>query len=133
MSYHLQATCSPYSDQHVTNYVRIMVESGMSLPMGENQSAPLITEVLSLPFPYAILIPPSISILVLLGITTYSLITVFIFNQALQKIRLANHICSLAELLHANAIQQLELALLGSHAARLLDLLAMGTQHQTAS
>ena len=101
--------------------------------MGEDQSAPLITEILSPLSPYAIPIPPSISLLVLLGITIYSLFIAFVFTQTLQKIRLANHICSLVELLHANVIQQLELALLGSPAARLLDVLAMGTQHQTTS
>ena len=42
--------------QHAANYVRIMVESKMSLPMGKDQLAPLIMEVLSLPSPYAILI-----------------------------------------------------------------------------
>ena len=47
-------------DQHVADYVRIMVESGMSLPMGEDQSAPLITEVLSLLSPYPIPLPSSI-------------------------------------------------------------------------
>ena len=104
-------------DQHVANYVRIMVKSGMSLHMGEDQSALLITEVLSLLSPYAIPIPSIILLLVLLGITIYSGITAFVFTQALHKIRLVNHIPSLAELLHADAIQQLELALLGSPAA----------------
>ena len=41
----------------------------------------------------------------------------------MQKIWLANHIKSMAELFHANAIQQLEAALLGSPAAQVLDLL----------
>ena len=105
-------------DQHAADYVRIMVKSGMSLPMGEDWSVPLITEVMSLLSPYAIPIPPIILLLVFLDITIYSLITAFVFTQALQKIRLANHIHSLAELLHADAIQQLELALLGSPVAR---------------
>ena len=42
-----------------------------------------------------------------------------------------SHICSLAELLHANAMQQLELALLGSPTAKVLDVLAMATQSHT--
>ena len=67
-------------DQHVANYVRIMVKSEMSLPMREDQSAPLITEVLSLPSPYAIPIPSSISLLVLLGITIYLPITAVVFT-----------------------------------------------------
>ena len=37
-------------DQHAADYVRIMMESGMNLPMGEDRSAPLITEVSSLFF-----------------------------------------------------------------------------------
>ena len=47
-----------------------------------------------------------------------------LFFQAMQKIRLANHIKSMAELLHADTIQQLEVALLGSPGAHLLNLLA---------
>ena len=31
--------------QHVTDYVRIMMEAGMNLPMGEDRAALLITEV----------------------------------------------------------------------------------------
>ena len=49
-----------------------------------------------------------------------------VFFQALQKIRLANHIKSMAELHHADAIQQLEVALLGSLAAQILALFAKG-------
>ena len=120
-------------NQHAANYVRIIVKAGMSLPLGEDWSAPLVTEVLSLLSPYAIPIPSSISLLVLLVIVIYSLITAFVSTQALQKIRLANHIHSLVELLHADVMQQLELALLGSPVARLLDVLVIGTQHQTAA
>ena len=32
-------------DQHAANYVRLMMEEGMDLPMGEDRVAPLITEV----------------------------------------------------------------------------------------
>ena len=94
-------------DQHVFYYVWIMVKSGMSLPWGK---LGLITEVLSLFSPYSLLIPSGISLLVLLCAAIYSFITALIFTQCLQKIRLVNHICSLAELLHADTIQQLELA-----------------------
>ena len=63
--------------------------------------------------------------------TISSLITAFLCSpQALQKICLANHICSLVELLHADAIQQLEVALLGSPAANMLDVLLMATTSQ---
>ena len=126
--------CVPCThNQHVVDYVRIMVKSGMSLPMGEGQSAPLITEVLSLFSPYAILITSSISILILLGMTIYSLIMVLFSIRPCRKSGWQTIICRLVELLHAYAIQQLELALLGSSVARLLDVLAMGLQHQTMS
>ena len=55
-----------------------------------------------------------------------------IFFQALQKIQLVNQIKSMAELIHADAIQQLEVALLGSPAAQILNLLAKGVM-QSAS
>ena len=32
-------------DQHVVDYVRIMMEAEINLPMGEDRAAPLITEV----------------------------------------------------------------------------------------
>ena len=104
----------------------------MSLPMGEDWSVPLVMEVLSLFSPYSLFIPSCISLLVLLCTAIHSFITAFHFTQALQKIRLANHICSLVELLHTDVIQQLEVALLGSLAAKLLDVLLMSMQHQTA-
>ena len=110
-----------------------MVKSGMSLPMGEDWSVPVITEVLLILLLYAISLPSLISCLGILDITIYSLFPAFVPTQALQKIRMANQVCSLAELLHADAMQQLELALLGSPVARLLDVLAMGIQHQTTS
>ena len=56
-----------------------------------------------------------------------------VFFQALQKIQLLNHIKSMAELLHANAIQQLEEALLWSPAAQILDLLATGLMHPAST
>ena len=119
-------------DQHAADYVWIMVEPGMHLPMGEDWSVPLITEVLSPFSPYSLFILSGILLLVLQCAAIHSFITVFVFTQALQKIRLANHIHSLAELLHADAIQQLELALLGSPAAKLLDVLSMSLKHQAA-
>ena len=44
--------------------------------------------------------------------------------QALQKICLADHIRKMANQLHADAIQQLEVALLGSPAAEVMDILS---------
>ena len=32
-------------DQHTADYVRLMMEEGMDLPMGEDRVAPLMTEV----------------------------------------------------------------------------------------
>ena len=58
---------------------------------------------------------------------THSLITAFC-STPLQKICLTNHIHSLAELLHADAIQQLETALLGTPVAKILDVLTMATK-----
>ena len=56
-----------------------------------------------------------------------------IFFQALQKICLADHIKRMAQLLHANAIQQLEVALLGSPAAQILHLLAAGMRQPAST
>ena len=66
--------------------------------------------------------------LILLSSTPHS----FSF-QTLQKIWLANHIKSIAELLHANAMQQLEVALLASPAAQVLNLLSTGVVQSTAA
>ena len=63
----------------------------------------------------------------------HSFIAAFCPPQALQKICFANHIHSLAELLHADAIQQLEIALLGTPAAKILDVLSMATKSKTSS
>ena len=118
-------------DQHVANHVRINGQIWNESPHGGRLvSASLITEVLSLFSPYSILYtiqyltsgPPGYC-------HAYSLITAFVSTQDLQKIRLANHIHSVVQLLHADTIQQLELALLGSPAAKLLDVLSISLQH----
>ena len=62
-----------------------------------------------------------------------SLITAFCSTQALQKICHANHIHSLVEHLHTDMIQQLEIALLGTPAAKILDIMMMATKSQTSS
>ena len=54
-----------------------------------------------------------------------------IFFQALQKIYLTNHIKSMVKLLHTDVIQQLEVALLDSPAAQVIDLLAAGEMQLT--
>ena len=63
--------------------------------------------------------------------TISSFITVFLCSpQALQEIHLVNQIHSLAELLHMDKIQQLEVVLLGTPAAKMLDMLLMATTSQ---
>ena len=94
-------------DQHSADHTRFMMEEGGDLTMGEDRATPLITEVFFLcPFPHW----PSILLLILYGLSSTSH---SIFFQALQKICLVDHIKWMAELLHADAIQQLEVALLG--------------------
>ena len=63
----------------------------------------------------------------------HPLITAFCSPQALQKICLPNHMHSFTELLHADAIQQLEIALLGMPVAKILDALTIATKSQTSS
>ena len=61
----------------------------------------------------------------------HSLITAFICSpQALQKICLASHMHSLVELPHADAIQQLEVALLRTPTGKMLNVLMMATKFQ---
>ena len=48
----------------------------------------------------------------------------------MQKIHLASHIWNLPELLHADAIKQLEVALLGTPAAKVLGVLSLATFSQ---
>ena len=54
------------------------------------------------------------------------------FLQAVQKIHLADHIHSLTELLHADALQQLEVALLRSLVANLIDILSASLQSMSS-
>ena len=98
-----------------------MMEAEISLSMGVDQSVLLITEV----FPHML---TSHVIFLILSLIIYLLMlnTFFLFLQALQKICLANHIQGLAELLHADTIQQLEVVLLGSPVAHLIDFLSAG-------
>ena len=56
-----------------------------------------------------------------------------IFFQALQKICLVDYIKRIVELLHANAIQQLEVAFLGSPSTQILDLLAAGMRQPAST
>ena len=49
--------------QHAADYMHLMVEAWISLPMGEDQSVPLVTEVL--PFFFLLLLLMSFCILLL--------------------------------------------------------------------
>ena len=53
--------------------------------------------------------------------------------QALQKIHLASHIRCMVDLLQADVIQQLEVVLLGSPVAQVVDLLSEGLVQAKAS
>ena len=69
--------------------------------------------------------------MIFLFMTILSFITAFLCSpHALQKIYLANSIHSLAELLHADMIQQLEVVLFGTPAAKILNVLMMATKFQ---
>ena len=56
-----------------------------------------------------------------------------VFFQALQKILFVDHIKRMAELLHANGIQQLEVALLGSPTVQIIDLLIAGMRQPAST
>ena len=75
--------------QHLADYVRLFMEEGEEMSMGEDWAALLVTD-------------------------------------ALQKICLVSHIRHMADLLQADAIQQLEVALLGTLAVQVVDLLPGG-------
>ena len=101
--------------QHMADYVCLFTEEGEELTLGEHQAAPLITEVCHH-------IP-------LLKFLDYLNLFIHLLNlssllQALQKIWLMDHIWQMADLLHADAIQQLEVVLLGSPALEVIDLLS---------
>ena len=91
------------------------MEEGEILTLGEDRSTPLITEVhfFSSQVSYGHFSSKVSSI----SCTFHCLIF-----QALQKICLANHIRRMADLLHTDAMQQLEVALLSSPVANVIDL-----------
>ena len=91
------------------------------LTLGEDRAAPLITELHFFSFQISSRHFPSNSSLL-------SYIFHHLIFQALQEICLANHIKSMADLLHVDAVQQLEVALLGSPAADVVGLLSAGLE-----
>ena len=104
-------------------YVCLMVKAVISLPMGEDQLVPFVTEV----FPLVLTSHASIYPVFYSLTFICSLLLPFVL-QALQKICLADHIHSLAELLNTDAMQQLEDALLASLVANLIDIFSVGLQ-----
>ena len=87
------------------------------LTLGEDRAAPLITEVHFFSFQISSGHFPSNGSLL-------SCMFHCLLFRALQKICLAYHIKIMVDLLHADAVQQLEVALLGPPAASLVDLLS---------
>ena len=102
------------------------MEEGEELTLGEDQVAPLVTEV-----------SPYFSFMIY-SLDHFNFLSSILLNpsfhlQALQKICLANHIRHMADLLQADAVQQLEVALLGSPAAQVVDLLSRGLAQTMSS
>ena len=104
--------------QDVADYIRLLMEKVRDLTLGEDWAAPLITEVSYM--------SPMINSPIHSKFFCFVLLNSLLHFQALQKICLRSHIRSMADLLHANVIQQLEVALLGSPAAQVLELLSGG-------
>ena len=104
--------------QHLADYMIIFMKEGKELTLHEDRTAPLITEV-----DFSFFMSPAINSPFHFKIS-FVLHNLSSFFQALQKICQASHIRSMADLLHADTIQQLEVALLGSPAAQILDLLS---------
>ena len=105
--------------QHWADYVQIGVEEGVTLTLGGDREAPLITEVHFFSFQIFYSHSPSNS-------SSLSCIFHHLIFQVLQKIYLANHIKRMADLLHADAVQQLNVAILGSLVADVVTLLSAG-------
>ena len=102
------------------------MEEGEELTVGEDWVATLVTEV-SPYFPFMIY-----------SLDHFNFFSSILLNssshlQALEKICLANHIRCMAELLHADVVQQLEVALLGSLVAQIVDLLSGGLAQTKSS
>ena len=111
--------------QHLADYVKSFMEEREELTLGEDQAAPLVTEV-----PLYTPIWSIFQFLLIsfhLSFSGYKDTMILLYHlQALQKICLASHIRYMADLLQADAVQQLEVALLGSLAAQVVDLLSGG-------
>ena len=93
------------------------MEEGEELTLGEDQAAPLVTEVSS----YFSFMIYSLDHFIFLSSILFNLSFPF---QVLQKICLANLIRHMADLLHVDTVQHLEEALLGSPVTQVADLLS---------
>ena len=91
------------------------------LTLGEDRAALLITEVHFFSFQISSRHFPSNS-------SSLSYIFHCLIFQELQKICLDNHIKSMADLSHADAVQQLEVTFLGSPGANVVGLLSAGLE-----
>ena len=105
--------------QYLADYMKLFMEEGEELTLSENQAAPLLTQV----SPYNFFHNPfsQLFLIFLFICLTQSIIPIF---RLYRKFCLASNIRSMADLLHADAVQQLEMALLGSQAAQVIDLLS---------
>ena len=104
--------------QHIAYYVHLFMEEGEELTLGEDPATPLIVEV------FLSILGLLIYLLYYFHLISYTIPSPSLHFQALQKISLADHIRRMVDQLHANAIQQLEVALFRSPAAEAMDLLS---------
>ena len=107
--------------QHLANYVKLFLKEGEDLSMGDNQAALLVTEV----FIHCFTLYDWSFILVRFYLI-YCVFDCHSHLQALQNIQLVSHIKQMAEFLHCDAVQQLEVALLGTPMAQVIGILASG-------
>ena len=94
-------------------------KEGEELTLGEDGATTLVMEV----FHYILFL---VYFLNYFNLLSFNLLNLSCHLQALQQIYLADHIRWMADLLHADAIQQLEVALLGSPGLEVIDLLSGG-------
>ena len=111
----------PSYQQHVADHVHLFMEKGEELTLSEDWAAPLVVEVF---LQYYFIDLFAVSFLShVIHLIQSTIQSPNVHFQALQKIHLADHIKQMAHLMHVDTIQQLEVALLGSPAAEVTDLL----------
>ena len=92
----------------MADYVKLYIEQGERLTLEEDWATPLITEVHSHYFCFPVIFTDIYAFILCLIILDIHL------SVGTTKIHLPNHIQGMADLLHSDAIQQLEVALIGS-------------------